>query len=715
MAKETKDTVAVVGASGYGNIGDDLYPLVLRRHLPGCPFVFLNSDPPRRLPEGCKLLVIGPGGVIYENQTAHFDYMREYMDEAMRRKIPIVFLSCGVQSAEIPRWKPYLDYADLVTVRSAKDVEYVRAVSPEAKVAWHPDLGYLFDETEPIEGLPARYTVFTPIARSRHNSQLAQIYRDTPEAERVLLRLGATSESLEAFATWLELGPAKVILEATPRQANYVLSRAQMVYTGRYHGMVLARRAGVPFQTGHATQLKIQNEDRGADPRLAERHVVELVSALRRHGVRFSPPRVAIVHEDFSLSGGGEVLMGTLAEALETRGMKATIYTFDVSEETRRIVPAGLDIRTLRPPTLPSTDDALKRYLFSELDVAADHDFFIFSGHASQCAAARHKPNLLYAHNVPKSEPSFPREHPAEALGEDDPEQKIVRNADDVQDYLRATKEITFLERAWRRLYAWKMRRWRRQLLPDFVARKVDALRFLLNRGLRFRAAKFLAYQSTNRQNLRHVERIFANSRHIQAKLRTKYGRSSEVVYPAVRAERYRFAESGDFWLSINRLVPLKRVEMQLEAFAALPDERLVILGAAQDEGYRRFLESRAPGNVEFRGVVDDAEKARLLATCRGFVFTAADEDFGMAVAEAMAAGKPVIVPDEGGCRETVEDGVHGARIAGITAEKVRRAVMEISPHAASYRDACREQAERFSVDPFADRIAAAVLDGMRR
>jgi glycosyltransferase involved in cell wall biosynthesis len=708
-----QDTVAVVGASGYGNVGDDLYPAVLRRHLPGCPFVFLNSDPPRKLPKGCRLLVMGPGGVIYQDDTAHLAYMAEYMDQAMAKKIPIIFLSCGVQTENISGWSKYLEYADSVTVRSQKDAEYVLAAAPGAKVTWHPDLGYLFDRTEPVAGLPKKYTVFSPIAPAKHGNQLLKIYLETPPEERLLLRLGAPGEVRPTFDAWLAHGPATEIFGATPEQANYVIAGAQTVYTGRYHGMVLARRAGVTFQTGGARQLKIVNEDRGADFARASRHIETLVGALRRHGISYRPPRVAIVHEDFSLQGGGEVLVSTMAEALVARGFEATIYTFDIAEDTRRVVAPSLDIRTLRRPDVPSSDDSLKRYLFSELDVSGEHDFFIFSGHASQCAARRHKPNLLYAHNVPKSEPSFPKVHPREVLGETNPEGRLVRNADDVQVYLREAKEINPLERWWRRLYEWKSRRYRGQVLPDFVARKVDALRYLLNTGLKSRALKFLAYQSTNRQNLAQIERVLANSRNIQAKLKAKYGRDAEVCYPPIQTERFRYGRSGDFWLSVNRLVPLKRVEMQLEAFALLPDEKLVILGAAQDEEYRRYLFSRKPDNVEFRGVVTEEEKAELLATCRGFVFTAEDEDFGMAVVEAMAAGKPVIVPDEGGCRETVEDGVHGVRIPGIDAEKLRRAITEMSPHPERFREACRRQAERFSVDRFADQIVDAVREGL--
>jgi hypothetical protein len=59
--------IAFVGASGYGNVGDDTYPLVFAQQLPEHELVIYNSDLPTALPDDLALLVLGGGGILYNN------------------------------------------------------------------------------------------------------------------------------------------------------------------------------------------------------------------------------------------------------------------------------------------------------------------------------------------------------------------------------------------------------------------------------------------------------------------------------------------------------------------------------------------------------------------------------------------------------------------------------------------------------------------------
>jgi glycosyltransferase involved in cell wall biosynthesis len=91
---------------------------------------------------------------------------------------------------------------------------------------------------------------------------------------------------------------------------------------------------------------------------------------------------------------------------------------------------------------------------------------------------------------------------------------------------------------------------------------------------------------------------------------------------------------------------------------------------------------------VRFLGRQDDAGLARAYARCRAFVFPA-EEEFGIAPLEAMAAGRPVIAYRRGALTETVVEGVTGLffdeqtpdalvdalrrfEVSGFSAEKVR-------------------------------------------
>lgn len=706
-----KGVAVVVGCSGYGNMGDDLYPLVIKKHFKEVEFVFKNSDNPRKVHPDCKLLIIGPGGIIYENETAHFQYMSEYMDQAIKRKIPMVFLSCGVQPDNINSWKKYLDYAEFITVRSENDLKMIRQVSDNKNIFYYPDLGYIFDDYEEVKNLPSKYTVFIPISSAEENNKwlpITEIYKNLPPEERVLLRMGSMMDS-QIFDSWLKLGEAKTILNVTPQTANYVIKNAQMVYTGRYHGMVLARRNSVPFDTGGARLLKLINEDRESNFFNAAGHTYKLAGVLKKY-LNLKKKKIAIIHDDFSISGGGEKLVSIMADSLLKNGYETEIYTFALSENTKKMIPGHLKIHTLKEKKTVSNDDTIKRFLFSELSLKDKFDFFIFSGHSSLCAAKLNKPNMLYCHNLPKSEPNFPKAHPYEMIdGGVNPQNMLVLNEDDVQTYLSSVKEVNFFDRWWRKLYVLKMKYRKEPILPEFIANKIDALRFILNRTMRINSFKFLSYQSTHKENLREIDRVVTNSNNIKIKVRKKYKRDSEIIYPPIETSLYKYLPHRDYWVSINRVVPLKRIELQLKAFALIPDEHLYIVGDIENKEYFDYLQSIKPPNVNFLGAINEDEKISLLSESIGFIFTAHDEDFGMAVVEAMASGKPVIAPNEGGCMETVIHDKTGLLIAKMDEHKLVDAIREIRRRPESFKDACIKRAREFDAFYFIKKIISNI------
>ncbi len=213
------------------------------------------------------------------------------------------------------------------------------------------------------------------------------------------------------------------------------------------------------------------------------------------------------------------------------------------------------------------------------------------------------------------------------------------------------------------------------------------------------------------RRTVARVRGILTLSETVRDRIRRYYGRDAPVVYPPVRTSRYRFTEVGDFWLSVNRLYPEKRIELQLEAFRRLPSERLLIVGGAPTDvakgPYVRSLDP--PPNVEFLQEIPEERLLDLFARCRGFVCTAVDEDFGLTPVEAMAAGKCVLATNEGGYRETVLDGRTGFLLPpdpGAFAAKVR--ILDDST-LRGMRGACTARARDFDEDVFVDRIRAAL------
>jgi glycosyltransferase involved in cell wall biosynthesis len=147
-----------------------------------------------------------------------------------------------------------------------------------------------------------------------------------------------------------------------------------------------------------------------------------------------------------------------------------------------------------------------------------------------------------------------------------------------------------------------------------------------------------------------HQDAIVAISHTVRSRIWKYYNKQSHVISPCVHVRDYYWKPPEDYWLSVQRIDKWKRVDKQVHAFMLLPDLNLKIVGKGEYNG-------PVPPNVEFLGEVPRHQLLDLYAHCRGFITTAIDEDFGLTPIEAMASGKFVVAPAEGGYLETVELG----------------------------------------------------------
>lgn len=113
-----------------------------------------------------------------------------------------------------------------------------------------------------------------------------------------------------------------------------------------------------------------------------------------------------------------------------------------------------------------------------------------------------------------------------------------------------------------------------------------------------------------------------------------------------------------DFILFTGRLVGTKGVRYLIEAMRSV-DSRLVIMGQGPEAERLKALAKRfgVEDKVTFTGHVSEEEKVRLMSSCKIFAIPSLFESFGLAVAEAMTYGKPVVASDVGGLPEVVGDG----------------------------------------------------------
>lgn len=219
------------------------------------------------------------------------------------------------------------------------------------------------------------------------------------------------------------------------------------------------------------------------------------------------------------------------------------------------------------------------------------------------------------------------------------------------------------------------------------------------------------AHGRFDRRAVRHCDRVVGISRVVQERIRRYYGRDADVIYPPVATSRFRFEDIGEVWLSVSRLYPEKRIELQLEIFRRLPDEKLSIVGGySHGDRAERYLSTLdAPPNVTFLGEVPEDRLHDLYARCRGFLTTAVEEDFGITPVEAMAAGKCVLATDEGGYRETVLHGRTGFLLPRNPEAFVQRIRVLDESTLRGMKDACIARAREFDETRFVERMKAAL------
>lgn len=285
--------IAFVGASGYGNVGDDTYPLVFAQQLPEHELVFYNSDLPASLPDDIEMLVMGGGGILYNNpkegpedaESSHFRCMKFYMDAAIQRGIPWGILSCGFQfrskredayAVALRPWVPYLQQAGFISVRSPNCRRIAREMGGRDDVSFFPDAAYLFHSpTAPQLEAPRQVTVVPAGFINPRNELVRQYLRQfaSSDVPIIWLSMGApVDDDRHLQEAALNFPNSGVIAHPGPRAAFECIARSRLVITGRYHGLIFARANRVPFITAVQTPYKIAQEDLEAEVAAAKGH-----------------------------------------------------------------------------------------------------------------------------------------------------------------------------------------------------------------------------------------------------------------------------------------------------------------------------------------------------------------------------------------------------------------------------------------------------------
>ncbi len=222
-----------------------------------------------------------------------------------------------------------------------------------------------------------------------------------------------------------------------------------------------------------------------------------------------------------------------------------------------------------------------------------------------------------------------------------------------------------------------------------------------LNRGLRGMMARTVLHylRLWDRAAADRVDLFVANSRYIARRIWKTYRRKARVIYPPVDVEAFEFSsDKAEYYLTASRMVPYKKMDLIVEAFARMPNRKLIVVGDGPEQ---RKIADKAGPNVELLGYQSNEKLRELMQHARAFVF-AADEDFGITPVEAQACGTPVIAFGRGGALETVVDGETGMFFDEQTVDSLCDAVERFDARCEMFEPSqIRAHAEQFSIARF--------------
>lgn len=197
-------------------------------------------------------------------------------------------------------------------------------------------------------------------------------------------------------------------------------------------------------------------------------------------------------------------------------------------------------------------------------------------------------------------------------------------------------------------------------------------------------------------------DEIIAISKTVQRRIKTHYNRDSSLIYPPVDVDKFNKKRASpkspigkDYFLVVSRLVPYKRVDLAISACNKLRLP-LIVVGKGLEA---RKLEKQAGPTIQFVAELTEDELVLYYQRCRALIFPQ-EEDFGISIVEAQAAGKPAIAFARGGATEIIRTGKTGIFFPRQRAESLIQAIRHFEKMHFSQSE-CKRNAQRFSKEEF--------------
>ncbi len=222
--------------------------------------------------------------------------------------------------------------------------------------------------------------------------------------------------------------------------------------------------------------------------------------------------------------------------------------------------------------------------------------------------------------------------------------------------------------------------------------------------------AKIVGYfmRKFDYKTAQEIDYWIANSKNVAGRIKKIYGKDSTVIYPPIEVEKIKKATKNlkqeDYLIVVSRLVGAKGLE---ETASVMKSLRISLKIVGESHGFadvEEKLKKLSGGNIELIGRVSDEKMYELLGKAKGFIALAHDEDFGMTLVEAQAAGLPVIAYNGGGYKESVIEGKTGIFVNSTDEKTLEMAVKKLL-NTKWNREEIIKNAEKFSKERFEEEI----------
>mgnify|MGYP000728303927 CR=1 FL=1 len=225
-----------------------------------------------------------------------------------------------------------------------------------------------------------------------------------------------------------------------------------------------------------------------------------------------------------------------------------------------------------------------------------------------------------------------------------------------------------------------------------------------LFKGLAFRLMCLLV-KSLYEPSIRKMDVVVANSENVRNRIKKYIGIDAIVINPPIDTDRFKWLGQEDYYLSLARLEPEKRVDLVVRAFMKMPDKKLVVASGGSE--FARLVDmAKGYKNITFLGWASDEDIYKAVGNCIATIYIPIDEDFGMSPVESMSAGKPVLGAAEGGLLETIVNGKTGVLLDRVSIESISRAIQIMSKDKClEMRKDAEERAKNYSESMFLQKI----------